>query len=108
MTAAMIAVFIGFAVLGAIGYRGSSEVVQITVEDKEATVISDGDGRVENRYLIFTKEGEVFENTDALTFGKFNSSDIQARLKVDSTYNVLVAGWRIPVVSSYRNIIEIR
>ncbi|HHX70455.1 MAG TPA: DUF1523 family protein [Gallicola sp.] len=53
-------------------------------------------------------EDEVFENEDEFIRLKFNSSDVQNKLKVDSTYTVRVIGWRIPFLSTYRNIIEIK
>lgn len=87
-------------------YYTSSEQVTITVSDKERTTESSGKS-VDSKYLIFT-EGEVFQNTDAITFFKFNSSDIQGQLHQDSTYNVVVVGWRVPFLSWYRNIIKVQ
>lgn len=62
-----------------------------------------------NRYLIFCElengEVRVFENTDQLVCGKFNSSDVYAKIKVGSTYNFKVSGVRIPYLSWYENII---
>jgi hypothetical protein len=62
-----------------------------------------------NRYLIFCElengEVRVFENTDQLVYGKFNSSDVYAKIKVGSTYNFKVSGVRIPYLSWYENII---
>jgi hypothetical protein len=79
--------------------RASTEVITITVEDKE---------RVENNYLVWTKEGEVFEISDSLAYMRFNSSDFYGEIEVGETYNVLVSGWRIPFLSMYRNIIEFK
>lgn len=85
------------------------ETVTVTVTDKERIVESSGEG-TSSRYLIFTEteDGtvEVFENTDALWFGKFNSSDVQGQLRVDETYRLRVYGWRVPLLSMYRNIID--
>ena len=105
---------IGFILIALIGvivysvaYYSSVESVIIKVTDKERITESTGDeGGVTSKYLVFT-ETETFENTDAFIFGKWNSSDIQGRLRKDSTYTVKVVGWRIPFFSSYRNIIEI-
>jgi hypothetical protein len=58
-----------------------------------------------DKYLIFT-DGEVLENTDLWLKGKFNSSDIQSKLKVGHKYKVKVVGVRIPMLSQYRNILE--
>lgn len=59
----------------------------------------------DDKYLVFT-ENEVFENTDSLMFWKFNSSDIYNEMEEGKTYKVKVAGWRIPFLSMYRNIIS--
>jgi hypothetical protein len=100
-------VAIAIAIVGAIvyniGYYNSVDEMKITVTDKERITESNG---VTSKYLVFTDK-ETFENTDALIFGKFNSSDIQGKLKVDSTYNIKVVGWRVPFMNTYRNIIEV-
>lgn len=84
----------------------TQDTVIITVTDKERIVENSGDS-VNSKYLVFT-ETEVFENTDSLMVLKFNSSDIQAKLMRGETYTVRVYGWRVPVFSWYRNIIEIK
>lgn len=80
----------------------SQEEIQITVVKTERV-----SNKESSRYLIFT-ENETFENTDSWMFLKFDSSDLYGQLKTDSTYNVKVAGWRIKMLSSYRNIISIQ
>lgn len=101
----IVLVAIGVGLLSA-SYYGSSDVVKIKVNDKERVVTKSGD-EVESRYLVYT-DSEVFENTDDLFKFKFNSSDVQNQLKTDSTYTVEVIGWRIPVLSMHRNIINIK
>lgn len=100
----------GVILLLALGF-GFHQIVKtteevVTVTDKERIVESNGDGDTTSKYLVFT-ESETFENTDALFFGKFNSSDIQGKLRKDSTYNMRVVGWRIQWLSQYRNIISV-
>jgi len=82
-------------------YRGSAENVTIVVQEKERVADSDS-----SKYLIWAEDGDVFENTDSLWFGKFNSSDLYGDLMVGNEYCVTVAGWRIPFFSMYRNIIR--
>lgn len=82
--------------------KGTEETVSVVIESKER--ISDRGGS-ESKYLIFTNE-ETFENTDSLLNGKFNSSDIYGQLKEGGSYECKVYGWRIPFMSSYRNIVE--
>ena len=69
---------------------------------KTERVSKDGD----SRYLVFTKD-ETFENTDSFLHMKFNSSDLHGALEVGNSYTVKVYGWRIPLFSSYRNIVSI-
>ncbi len=73
----------------------------ITIKDKERITEDDN-----SYYLIFTEE-EVFKNTDALLFGKFDSSDVYNKLEIGKTYKVKVNWYRIPFLSAYRNIIKI-
>ena len=49
----------------------------------------------------------VLENTDNLLRLKFNSSDIQAVIEEDKTYEAEVIGFRVPFLSWYENIISI-
>lgn len=81
---------------------GTTRVETATVQSKER-VCSDRD---DCRYLIFTDRG-VYENTDTLLFGKFNSSDIYGELKPGHTYRLKVNGWRVQVTSSYPNILAV-
>lgn len=89
-------------------FYNTSETVTFTVTGKERIVETSGSGEtlsVDSKYLVFT-DVETFENTDMLFAGKFNSSDVQGKLFVDSTYTATVYGWRIPFLSMYRNLGE--
>lgn len=63
----------------------------------------------DSKYLIFceTEQGEsiVFQNTDLLFRGKFNSSDIYGQLQVGGRYKITAVGFRIQLLSSYENIL---
>lgn len=83
-------------------YHSSSEMVTITVVDKEKTI-----SNKQSKYLIFG-EDEVFENTDSYIFWKFDSSDLYRDLEKGESYRVKVSGWRVPFLSMYRNIVEIK
>lgn len=65
----------------------------------------------DDEYLVFTElrngSVRVFENTDSLLEGKFNSSDVYARIKVGETYRLETYGWRIPALSAYENIVGV-
>ncbi len=84
---------------------GTADQMTITVSDKERIVETDSDGQATSKYLIFTDK-ETFENTDSLLRLKFNSSDLQGSLKAGQTYRCDVYGWRIPVLSAYRNLVK--
>ena len=93
-----------FAISMATSFNDTEYVVTIT--EKERVVTSES-----SKYLVFaeTEQGEivVFQNTDNFIRGKFDSSNFQGRLKVGNTYRLTVVGYRIPILSSYQNIIEI-
>lgn len=79
----------------------------ITVTDKER--IYEGDSS--SKYLVFGDDENgnalVFENTDCFIRGKWNSSNIQGKLKEGNTYKITVIGYRIAFFSWYQNIIKV-
>ena len=87
-----------------IAYKMSSEVIEITVSEKER--ITTGSGKsIDSKFIIYS-DSEVFENTDSWLYFKFNSTDFQNEFTVNQTYKVTVAGWRIPFLSMYRNVVS--
>lgn len=86
-------------------YLGTRETTIITVTDKERIQECTTKGCT-SRYIVFS-EYETFENTDNPFLLKFDSSDLQGSLKEGETYQVSVIGWRVPFLSSYRNILKI-
>lgn len=82
----------------------------ITVTDKERIYEGSGDTS-SSKYLVFGDDEDgnslVFENTDCLIRGKWNSSNIQGQLKEGNTYKVTVVGYRISFFSMYQNIIKV-
>jgi len=75
------------------------EPVTITITEK----IPYHDGS----YLVICKVGdteEVLRIGDVWLLGIFDSSDRYAYLKTGETYKVQVAGYRVPILSWYRNI----
>jgi len=102
-------IIFAFILLFAIGYSTayvkSIQTIEITVKDKERITSGSGES-LSSKFIVYT-EDEVFENTDSWLFFKFNSSDFQNKLDRGNTYTVKVAGWRIPFLSYYRNIVKI-
>jgi len=85
-----------------LSYYNSQEVVTIEVLDKERIGLDNG----KYKFLVYST-GEVFENTDTFLFLKYRSSDLQRDLTTGETFDVKVAGWRVPFLSWHRNIIKI-
>lgn len=90
----------------AVQYATINKGVQFTVNSLERVVTQDS-----SKYMVFTEldDGnvEVFENRDSLPMFKWNSSDIQAKLKPGKKYTATVTGWRIQFLSMYRNIVSV-
>lgn len=66
--------------------------------DEEVTLI----GKDENGKTY------VFEDTDTLFRGKFNSSDVYGALKEGKTYELTVIGFRVYIFNWYENIIDFK
>lgn len=81
--------------------RASETTVAFTVEDKAIKRYSDDD-----KYLVYTDNG-TYEITDSLVYWRWDSSDLYGKIKVGETYEAKVYGWRIPIFSSYKNIVSV-
>ena len=89
-----------------IAYRMSAETVTFTVETKERVVDRSGEN-ITSKYMVFA-DNEVFKVVDTWSFLRWDSSDRYRNLKEGQTYTAKVAGWRVPFLSWYRNIVEVR
>jgi hypothetical protein len=106
----LIGLFTLVCVLAVIAFAGTAfywsccthDRATFTVDSKER--IAEGDSA---RYLIFGKE-EVFSNSDSILNGKFNSSDLYRDIKPGRRYDCEVIGWRVPLLSWYRNVLDCR
>lgn len=100
----------GLVIVGLIGFQISAytnvEMVTAKVEGKERVTEKSGDS-FESFYLVYTDKG-TFKVEDDLFRGNFRSSDIYGKLRQDSTYTFKTAGYRIGIMSSYPNIIEVK
>ncbi len=79
----------------------------ITVDSKERVCSDGGNGGANCKYLVYTTDGDTFENVDELVWGarwKMDSSNMQAKLHVGSTYHIKTTGMRVPAASLYENI----
>ena len=97
-----IVLILGFVFIGGpIIDRCTEDTVTITVEDKAVKRHGDSD----DKYLIYTDNG-TYEITDSLAYWRWDSSDLYGKMKVGHTYECKICGWRIPFLSTYKNIIE--
>lgn len=85
-----------------IAERASETTVTFTVEDKAIKRYDDDD-----KYLIYTDSG-TYEITDSLVYWRWDSSDLYGKIKVGETYEAKVYGWRIPFLSTYKNIVSVK
>lgn len=94
--------------LNALYVFGTPDTATFTVKSKERITETSGSGndiRVSSKYLVYSNS-ETFENSDSYLKLKFNSSDLYGQLDAGSSYTCEVYGWRIPILSSYRNIVS--
>lgn len=84
----------------------------VTITDKECVTTQVSEGQNDSKYLIYGEDENgktyVFENTDTLFRGKFNSSDVYGALKEGETYELTVIGFRVHILNWYENIIDFK
>lgn len=73
------------------------------IEEKWIKGLKDED----QKYLVSTENGEVFQIKDSFWKWQFRSSDLYAQLKPGKCYDVYYHGWRLGFFSSYKNIHKI-
>ena len=106
MIVIMLFIIVGFEAL----FSFNDTDYTVTITDKERVIQGSGDSTT-SKYLVYAdgENGEslVFENTDCIIRGKWNSSNIQGKLKAGHTYKITVVGYRVPFMSWYQNIIKV-
>jgi hypothetical protein len=84
----------------------------VTITDKERVTTQFAKDNIDSKYLIYGEDENgktyVFEDTDTLFRGKFNSSDVYGALKEGETYELTVIGFRIHILNWYENIIDFK
>lgn len=83
-------------------YATKTQVAGLIVQDKDRVTATDG---TSSQYLIFTDQ-ETFTNQDSWLAFKFNSSDVYGGIQRGQTCDFTVTGFRLPLLSWYRNIID--
>lgn len=82
--------------------RSTVEQHEITVKDKRIKYKDDN-----AKYLISDTDGNVYSVEDSIWFLTFDASNRYAKLQIGKSYIVTTVGWRIPLLSMYKNIIKI-
>lgn len=94
-----------FAVLCLGGCYGCQKATEKTVTFKVNRLDDQATGKSGHQYLVFTDRG-VFKDKDNIWFLKFNSSDLFGQLQTGHRYTCKVNGLRIPLFSSYENLLS--
>lgn len=90
---------VGIVGLGVFGTpRLTEEVVTATVTN---TMPKDG------LYLVFTDKG-TFKVEDTIAYFNYRSSDVWGSISKNTTYEFKTTYWRVPFLSMYENIVEVK
>ena len=104
---AVILVLLWFTLGMSIVKVSNEQTYTVTVQSKEVK----NDAR-SSKYLVFTTDTEtgesrVFEVTDSLWKGRFNSADVYNMILPEHIYTFTTGGYRVPFLSWYQNIYEV-
>lgn len=103
--AVVVGVFaLGWLVFASVPYwtHGSKTVTVTGVTTKRVTEKAG----VRDEYLVFTDD-ETYKNVDSVAYLKFNSSDIQGKLIQGGRFKIDYYGFRVPMLSMYKNITKV-
>lgn len=60
-----------------------------------------------NQYLVYTDK-ETYKVEDTLAYFNFRSSDVWGKLVKGSTYEFTTTYWRVPWLSMFENIVDVK
>ena len=91
--------------LGIIGYSLGYALTtgKETITIKEKWRKSSGN---DDKYLVSAEDGQVFQITDTIIKWRFNGSNLYADLDEGDVCSIKTQGWRFPLFSDYKNILE--
>lgn len=98
-------VIVGLGYFGIHYEYGTEKTVTFTV----SALDDQANGSNGHKYLIFTSDGQEYENTDAWLHGKTDSSNIWAKMLEagkGATWKCKIYGYRNTVLSSYPDILD--
>lgn len=87
-------------------FLGCGESINKAINMRIETVTVTDKMVKEERYLIYS-ENTTYQISDSLLLWRWNSSDLYGQIMVGETYEIRVAGYRIPFLSWYPNIYEV-
>lgn len=58
------------------------------------------------KYLVSSNNNQVFEITDSFWKWRWDSSDLYSMLEQGMNCTITTQGWRLPILSDYKNILE--
>lgn len=82
-----------------------------TIEGTVVDKYNKRDGKSDKFYIVVKDEDnneKVLENTDSTLMLKWDSADIQAKVKEGKRYKVELRGWRVPILSMFPNVDTIK
>lgn len=100
--AVIVALVVLFGVVLVAGGYFSKDPVHIKVTGKES--VSTGSDN-KHEYRVYTDKG-TYVVSDSLVYLRFNSADEYGKLLVGHTYDCKSYGFRIPLTSSFKNLLD--
>ena len=99
----LVSLLFGFGLFYRVAYALTSGAESITVKEKWVKYQSN-----DAKYLVSSTDGQVFEVSDSFIYWRFDSSNLYAYLEPGMSCVVETQGWRLPLLSDYKNIVEAR
>lgn len=95
---------IAVIVVSIVGYTTVTEHTGCVVQGKDRTAGQRGTG---SDARVYTSCG-TFQVADDPFRGRFDSADTYGQLREGQAYDITAAGWRIPILSRFPNILDAR
>lgn len=98
---------VGFTLYSAAAISGSSTGCVVKDKDRSTGYKGRSDMRVYAEGCNGSSETKVFQVSDNWFAGQFASADTYAKIEVGKTYDFETRGMRIPILSSFENIVGV-
>lgn len=104
---AIAVIAIGFTLFSAAAISGSSTGCVVKDKDRSTGYKGRSDMRVYAEGCNGSSETKVFSVSDNWFVGQFASADTYAKIEIGKTYDFETRGMRVPVLSSFENIVGV-